>query len=373
MVAYRDIVPDIDALDRADARIVATPSSPSETLGRVVLDKFSLEQLPDDPFIAENGAEAVYRRLISADRSSPRAYVLWEPFVSKALEEPGVEVIMDSSRFRGYIVDVLVVQRAYLIDNEQQIDKVLRSYFRTLYEIARDDASRQQLVREDARRGGEQLTAQQAERLASGIWWKNTQENYAHFGLLGGRATLPGFGTMVPNIADVLIATGGIAADPTGGEPGRVYAAAPLRRLQEDQFHPGLGGVDEPIRDAATLVELTDEQWDQLVPVGTLAVERLVFARGTARLTRQSEHALRELASTLDSFPQYYLVINGHARREGDPEANRRIAGERAESARAMLASLGVPAARLRTVALDPQGTNGRNQTVSFVLGQLPY
>jgi ABC-type nitrate/sulfonate/bicarbonate transport system substrate-binding protein len=375
MVAYEDAVPDIDALDRPDARIVVTPDSPSETLARVVLANFSLDALPDDPFVAENGAGEVLERMTSGDRAAPRAYVLWEPYVSKALEEPGTRVIMDSSRFRGFIVDVLVVQREYLIRHEARVAAFVESYLRALHEVARDREAQRRLVRDDARRAGEPLTETQAARLADGIWWKNTQENYAHFGLIdgGSAAELPRLDAMVRSIGDVLVRTGAMDGDPTGGRPGEVLYDRVLRRLRERRFHPGVSGDPEAIRAAGLLRELDDDEWERLVPVGTLAVERIVFARGTARLTSQSKHALRALDATLESFPQYYLVIRGHARREGDLEANRRLAAERAATARSFLVSLGVPEARLRSIAVDPEGSDGRQQTVSFVLGQLPY
>ena len=56
LVAYKQGLKNIDALDNAAARIVATRDSPSETLARVVISTFRLPNLPADCWIPANGA-----------------------------------------------------------------------------------------------------------------------------------------------------------------------------------------------------------------------------------------------------------------------------------------------------------------------------
>ena len=59
----------------------------------------------------------------------------------------------------------------------------------------------------DAQRAGEPLSEEQSEKLAQGIWWKNTQENFAHFGVSQeGSAGLERLEGMIRKIADVLSA-----------------------------------------------------------------------------------------------------------------------------------------------------------------------
>ena len=66
-------------------------------------------------FVEARDAEDVYRRYRTAEPNTHQVFVLWEPYVSKVLENPNTHVVVDSSRFRGYIVDVLVAQRGRLI------------------------------------------------------------------------------------------------------------------------------------------------------------------------------------------------------------------------------------------------------------------
>ncbi|MFK7961603.1 MAG: OmpA family protein [Phycisphaerales bacterium] len=375
IVAWERGVPDLDALNAPDARFVLTPSSPSETLARVVMNSFDLGQLPDRPFIAVDGAEAVYERFVAAPRDERRAYALWEPYVSKALEEPGARILADTGRLRGFVVDALVASRDALLRDEPMVRAVVESYLSALYAIEGSGGGMPAQLQLDALATGQRLTAEQSARLAAGVQWKNTQENYVHFGLRSG--ALPPLERLVRRITGVLIATGAIDADPAGGDPSRLVYDRILAGLQQDGFHPSIGGAgaDEPVRGAISLAALSDGQWTDLRPVGTLGIERLVFARGTARLTGSAEASLERLAERLDAFPQYYITVRGHALAIGDPEANRRLARARADAVAAALTERGVAEVRVRATSTAPEtgGSAAAGRSVSFVVGERPY
>ena len=117
LVAYKNAVSSIQDLDSPEARIVATPNSPSEFLSRVVLANFSLPRLPGNWLVEADGASDVYKKLRSAGKDEKRAYALWQPYVSMALEDDKVHVLLDSSKTSGLIVDVLVAQRKFLAEH----------------------------------------------------------------------------------------------------------------------------------------------------------------------------------------------------------------------------------------------------------------
>ncbi len=380
MVARKSDVPDLDALNHEDAKIFLTPGSPSETLARIVQRDFDLSRMSSRrAWVEADGAESVYRELQSGGGGKRSAYVLWEPYVSRALADPDVHVLVDSSEFKGYVVDVLVAGRRYLDEHPDDVLAFVRSYLRASYEWQQKRDGMERLVRADARALGEALTEEQASRLVQGIWWKNTQENYDHMGVLGPGETrrLQPLPEMIRRIADLLVRTDGIDKDPTGGRPSVLFYNAVLGRLRDEQFHPGMfsgtGEDPESVRVETSLPALSDDQWEELIPVGTLEVERLVFARGTARLTTQSRRVLEGLAETLESWPLYYVDIRGFARPEGDPEANRRLAADRAREAADFLVGLGVPEARMRAFGMMSPKAGGSAQTVRFVLGKMPF
>ncbi|MHC4525750.1 MAG: type 2 periplasmic-binding domain-containing protein, partial [Planctomycetota bacterium] len=87
IVAYKTAVKNLDDLNHSDVRFVLTPGSPSEYLARVVKADLDLSNLSNNWIQSADGAQAVYNEFKKASRSQPMAYVLWEPFVSKALQD----------------------------------------------------------------------------------------------------------------------------------------------------------------------------------------------------------------------------------------------------------------------------------------------
>jgi ABC-type taurine transport system substrate-binding protein len=368
LVAYKQAVPNIDALNDADMKFVLTKDSPSETLARVLIAHFGLNKVSQSNFVYVKDAEEVYKTYRTSKPDQKQVYVLWEPYISKMIENPNAHVIVDSSRFRGYISDVIVASRDFLFKNPQAVQDFVEAYFRASYSYAQKENGFIDLSIEDSRKIGQPLTLLQAERLVNGIWWKNTQENFAHFGLNSDKP-LQHIEDMILNITKVLISTGGIQNDPTGGQPNLLYYDKALVALKDLNFHPGFN--PESIRaDNDQLPILSDKQWDSLITVGTLDVPQIVFARGTSNITEQSKITLDELIQKLKSWRSYYVVVRGDASLIGDIEANKSLALERSKSVQQYLLDNGVDKSRVRAVAVEqPTGST----SVIFQMGYTPY
>jgi outer membrane protein OmpA-like peptidoglycan-associated protein len=387
IVAYKQGVSSIQDLDAPDARFVLTPSSPSEFLARVVLADFNLPSLPNDWAEPVDGAEIVYKRFRSANKTERRAYVLWEPFVTEALGEEGAHVLLDSSNLKGYIVDVLVAERRFLRERPELVAAFVEAYLRTAYSYRARDGGMVDLVMADARQsGGHKLNQAQAQKLVQGIQWKSTLDNFVHFGLVPEDQTSAAahLEDMIDNITRVLVQTDAVASDPLRGRVNTVYYDRILRDLQAQGFHPArkagiVQGVNtgpdavERVEQAVELPALSDRQWDALVQVGELRVKPIAFGRGTARINIQSQRELEALAKRLLLLPQYYVKVVGNARAEGDPEANRRLAQERADAAAAVLRDQRVHANRIRSVTAEPSDAKAAAQSVTFIVGQPSY
>jgi hypothetical protein len=382
IVSYSGAVASFDDLDDESARFVLTPDSPSEFLARVVKAQFALPRLPEDWYEPVDGAEEVYRRFVDADRNEKRAYVLWEPFVTLALQEPGAHMLLGSSKLRGFIIDCLVVERGFLKDEPEMVRMVVEAYLRAAYSYTQTESDLVELIRNDASATGQQLSADQAANVVNGIEWKNTTENYSYFGMTpsAGVRTLE---DSIISIADVLVKTDAISDNPLDGRENTILYDDILDELRASDFHPGkrlssidvgLGAGDlQEARQDADLEPLSDEEWQSLIPVGTVRVPPLSFSRGTARIGVQSRRDLDQLAQTLGSFPLYYLKVIGNARAEGDVQANMHLAEQRAAAARDYLLSLAVAEARVRAVAAKPSAGGGSAQSVTFVLAERPY
>ncbi|MFH5803656.1 OmpA family protein [Alienimonas sp. DA493] len=366
ILAYRDAVPSLDALNDPAARFVLVPDSPSETLARVAMARFDLSDLPPDPFEPVADAAEVFRAYQNSPASAKRAYVAWEPQVSKMLENPAMHRLFDSG-VRGYILDVLVVSRDYLRKNPETVRKVLEAYF-TANHVFRKDYSA--LVAADAVAAGEPLTPEQADAVADGVWWHNAAENYARFGLSEDRDArrVQYLEDAVTNIAGVLRRTGATDGDSSGGDAAAFFYSGALKALRDEGFSPGPG--EETVRnDVAELPPLPEEGWAGLLPIGELDLPDLSFAPGRSALSNRSERVLDNLAETLADFPTAYVTVRGNAARRGDPEANRLLAEARAQAAVEYLVRAGVSPNRLRAEGGEPSGS----RTVSVLVGRPAY
>ncbi len=384
MVAYQESVPNVQALNHADARIVATPSSPSETLARVTVTDFNLPDLGKNWLVEADGAADVYEQLRSADPGDRRAYVLWEPYLSKALAIPGTVLLLDSGNVQGVIVDVLVAERRFLTDEPHVAQAVVEEYFRSLYAAENQAGGMVALLMDDAQQVGEPLTEAQAQKMVEGIRWKNTLENYVYFNLssVQGVAAGQGLEDIIENIVRILISSGSLDHNPVAGKAHELYYDGVLRQLQAQNFHPGqrLGVVDtgaalpdEQWRGATELPALSEAEWEALTPVGSMRVPPIQFTRGGSRLSIQGDRDAAAVAQQLKAWPSYYITVTGHARAEGDAAANLQLAGDRAEAVRDRIIREGVSPNRVRSVAAPVAGTGGQFQSVVFEFGQVPY
>jgi outer membrane protein OmpA-like peptidoglycan-associated protein len=180
---------------------------------------------------------------------------------------------------------------------------------------------------------------------------------------------------MIRKITKVLLDTKAIAQDPTGGNPEQLFYDKLLSPLLASGWHPSaLSGVgDQDVRSPAAARPLGDAEWNRLTPVGHLQAERLVFRVGGSEILFSSEPTLEKLVDTMRSWPHYYLIVRGHARMEGDVELNKQLADARAQAVSAYLAEHGIAEHRVRALGAETTATGGEAQTVTFVLGQLPY
>jgi hypothetical protein len=370
MVAYKDALPNLDALNRPDLKIVLTPDSPSETLARLVRSEFKLPKLAKECFVPAKDAEDVFKRFREAGPTEPQAFVLWEPYVSKLLRQyPRAHVLIDSSRFSGYIVDVLVAQKKYLQENPDEVDAVVRAYLEAAAVYQRSPQDMARLVRADSKKLAdadklpEPLTTEEAEKVVHGIAWKTTPENYGHLGLLPperGAHLLP-VEEMVKNIGGLLIKTRAISRPV---KPALFYDRSVCARLHEAGFDPG-GAV--AMKPAAPTADGADV-WGKLRRVGMLEVEPITFQRGSAALPAEAEGPLGELVEKMKTLPEYYLEIRGHAR--GMTNEDRDLARERAEAVAKWLRDKGgLEPQRLRAVGMEQ---SAEQAAVTFVVLEPP-
>ncbi len=365
VIAYTQKFPTLESLNGPETRFVLVADSPSDTLARLLMSKL-LGKINPKAIDAVASEKELLNRFRKANPGGNEVFVTWEPVVSSLTNEQ-VKVLFSSQDQSGFLVDALVVNRDFLLKNEAVVKEVVKAYFRSLYSYlnpSQGGPGMAELVAEDAEALGTRLTPQQIDNLVKGIQWKNTLDNFAHFGIEGPATHIE---DMVDRIRGILLASKAMDADPTQGDATRLFTQAILRDLKSTGFHAGAS--PEQLQSEVSMVALSEADWERLVHVATLEVPPLVFARGTATLTGRSEAILDELADQLTTFPRYYLTITGNAGSKGDLQANRELAKQRAAAALQYLQSKGISANRLRAKTGDTVG----EISVTFRLGQTAY
>jgi outer membrane protein OmpA-like peptidoglycan-associated protein len=371
MVAYETGVKTIDALNSPRAKVVLTPDSPSETLMRIVRSQFDLRNLPRDrkKYIIEaneNGAADVYEKFLAGSQTEPTAYVLWEPYVSMALKVKGAKRLIDSSKFSGMIVDVLVVQTDYLNKHRDEVKAFVQAYLEVLHKVKSTESGMTHMVELDAEIIKEPNVKKNADDVVKGIWWKNTMENYHHFGVIpeDKRVGYMQPTEMIKNITDVLEQTKqDDEPSPKLPRPDKLWDAGILRDLYE--LKPRALNNDETITPIQTFVPVAAVSWKDLREVGSLKVKEVPFTT-QGKLLPEAEEALADLALKLERWPKYYLRVEGNTLREGLREANMARAQKRAETVRDYLIETHhISPGRLQAQGNEPGG--GKNVGFKFL------
>jgi len=361
ILSYREAFPNLDALNRPDLKIIGVPDSPSDTLARVVRTKLNLNKVPEGCFVAADSPDDVIKQFRAASPTDPKVFVLWEPYISQLLKEfPQAHRLADSSRFSGYIVDVLVVQKKYLKEHREEVRAVVEAYLETL-PTQRTTRNMVKLVLEDSKRLAAKgkpvprLTEEEAAQIVQGIWWKTTKENYGHFDLVRGMpvGVSETVDDMIKNISTVLVQTKALSRTTS---PEQFVDKEICAELQKKAFMP---------RDRSW-ARAPGDVWLKLRPVNKPEFEPIRFARSRSDIREESEPVLRRLAELMMEQPNYYLEIEGHHAK--DTEVDEALALTRARAVLRWLQEQGgIPAQRLRAVprdAVDSEGTESAPEPI---------
>lgn len=376
IITYKDAVNTFDDLNVDGGRFVVTPDSPAEFFARIVYNSLNFTLMGDKWMVGKDGAEAVYKQF-KADEGQglKRAYVMWEPYCSIALENPGAKLIMGSSKLEGMILDLLMANRQFMAEHSDDIVLIVKAYMRTLHSyMTRQDALIKALMADAERTNTKNFTRKHAADIAGRetIRWKRVLDNHRALGIKGQPTLL----ASITRITEVLEQTQAIRSGAVSGKQRTLFAPGVFRELDQTNFRPGGGGKSlvkgiqaadlKKAHTRAPVKELTPQQWEQLGPVGSMDVPNISFLRGSNRLTTSGEGVLDELSERLASMPGYYVLVTGHTRKGGNAAKARELELDRATAAVEYLMAKGVARARLQATASKPTGNDSGGQSVSF-------
>jgi hypothetical protein len=360
IIGYKSAFPNLASLNLPDLKIVGVKDSPSETLVRVARTRPDLDKVPDEAFVNEDTPDKVIKQFRAAKPDEKKAFVLWEPYLSQVLKEfPQAHTLIDSSRYSGYIVDVLVVQKKYLKDHRAEVQAIAEAYFEAL-PSQRTSRNMVRLVLEDSKRlvakgkSVPELTEEDAEKVVQGIWWKTAGENYGHFRIQEAPSEVSKSVTdMINNITDVLIQTRAVS-----------------RRISPTEL------IDKEI--CAALEKKGFQPRDRSRWALREAIDPITFTRGRSKVNEDDDKVvstLKDVVERMKQHPGYYLEIQGHHTKNEDADAL--LAQKRASAALTWLETEGgVPANRMKAIALDVSESRGTEEhpesIVTFRIYQTP-
>ncbi|MEO7397151.1 MAG: phosphate ABC transporter substrate-binding/OmpA family protein, partial [Ilumatobacteraceae bacterium] len=362
IVARRQVVPNLDALKaNPAARIAFTPKSPSEHLLKSVAAHFDLPQLQLRGAAWRVEADGSPDALKKLQNGEADVAVLWEPDVSKALADPEFVKLIGTDDTEKLIVDVLLASRRIVQEKPEAVGVLLGQYFQALKFYA-DSPNK---LRSDVATAGK-LDDAQVDAMLAGVQWATLNENGAvWFGVTpSGLPQDEGLIDAIKGSVDVLVAAGDFAQNPLpDADPYRLTNRQFIAALYLAQGNVAADTAGDRTGLAGRFDALDDAGWQRLKEVGTLKIEPISFARGTAAIGEDSRGALDAIAERLAHYPNYRLVIKGHTGLGGDASANVELSKRRAEAVVDYFTS---------TFGMDPNRIRGLGYGPSHPLPRLP-
>ena len=330
IVGFEDVMPTgrINDLNNPDLKIYYTPASPSSFLLDLTITDFALDELENSSGWRReaNGSEEVfeYARKATRNRSIGDAFVMWEPEVTKAINQLKLKKIWGSDQFGGYIIDVFVFHRDYVAKKPEVIKTFLKTYFRVLsYYSSRNE----EMVKELSKIGD--INKDIIESMVGNIDWYSLDENCTNLFDIPIAIGMPSRDGIINSIyacSDVMVRMGTMNDEPE--DPYSLINSTFLEELKDEEVRSVSNAT------AAEEIEFTplsESQWKKLNEIGVMRVKPITFQSGTNVLDFQGEEIVDKVAQMLiTNYPGYRVAIRGHTG-QGDEKANLELSKQRAD------------------------------------------
>jgi outer membrane protein OmpA-like peptidoglycan-associated protein len=334
ILARKEKASNLDQIKNSlDLRIAFTPDSPSHFLAKAAAYHFSVpELLPQGKSrIETKGSEEALKKLASGKAD---VAILWEPDVSKALQDKDIVKILGTEDTERLIVDVLLVGRKFSQDNPNIVKQLLLTYFRVLKSYTEDSKS---LEKHLAQETG--LQEDSVSQMLRGVRWANLTENCEKWfgispsGIRGEEDII----STIESTLGILINSNDFKSSPFPNEdPYRIIYSKYLEDLYLKGF-PGFTPHKTQGKGSGNSLEtkfssLDSGGWDRLREVGTLKIDPIAFQHGESQLQLLAKQTVDKSVEMLKHYPNFRIVIKGHTDVRGDPEENRKLSQERADN-----------------------------------------
>ncbi len=302
--------------------------TPSEYLALVLDTKFEAFNLADFQVSPVADASEAWKLLQDPSKSVALA-VIWEPFVTQARQQ-GYTVVLSSADVPTAIVDVIVASDRIIRSQPDQLNRLLKAYYRRIDTNVRDASQLQAQIAQDGK-----LSAADAGAVLRGIDFFTAVEAQAWLtdGTLDRR---------INATAAVLVLSGRLSAVPP--DPKSLYTEQFLQEpAQNTKTLIDLVRVDNPelaerLAGKKTAIAanqpLTKAQLSTAPDIGNLDVRGEVkFDVGSSSLTPEGQTTLQNLVQQINEFSPNTVAVRiiGHTSRTGSADLNLALSQQRAQ------------------------------------------
>lgn len=332
MVAWQESIPSLEAFRTLpNFKVAYTPASPSHHLLKAIASHFDVPKLREPAHASPSDGST--QAFAWFKQKQVQTAVLWEPELSQALALPGVIKLMSTADTKGLIVDVLIAGREQIRKNPEQVQLVLKTYFRTLAHYRNSPKDLQNAISKHY-----DVKSNQAQQLVKGVEWASLSDNVRYWFGIEKSAQQVAHQALVDTIestVDVLIDTQDFNQSPLPqNDPFRLTNSAPLQAVWSNAAFSAQGSGSSS---GAVFDALNEQAWSRLQPVGTLKIRPIVFASGSSEITQEGEEQVAKLVKDLKHYPNFRVEVRGHTGLRGDSEQNVKLSQARAQAVYASL------------------------------------
>lgn len=360
---------------KTDLKIAFTPSSPSHHLLKATADHFGIPELlvsGANRLETDGSGEA----LKSCLNGKADLAVLWEPDVSRALEEGKGRIVklLGTESTERLIVDILTANRAFVDNNPEAIKTFLSNYFLAL-KLYRDQPEllKKEII-EETKLSGAKLSPDAVDKMLKGVKWMTLEDNARlWFGVsAAGERSEDGLLATAESTVRILLNSKDFSKNPIPeGNPARLINSKFIEELYKRGTQAGFtipgAKTGETIVGSleAKFLPLDEAGWSTLRDVGTLKIRSITFQRSSSTLTEDGKEELNILAEQIKHYPAFRMSLTGHTVLSGDPTENKKLSQERVEAvAKYLEVTFNVDPNRMRALGL------GSNRPLTKLAGE---
>jgi outer membrane protein OmpA-like peptidoglycan-associated protein len=298
-------------------RIALVSDSPSEHLVRSLAVHFDIPTLKHRGswMLPTKGSNEAFESIVNGRVDCA---VLWEPDVTRALNNKDMVKVIGSEDTERLIVDVLLANRHWLQKNPELSNTVMKAYFDTLaYYQHNPDSLAAELQRET------KLDKKSVLTMLGGVRWVHLAENAINW-----YANDEYLVDTISNAKRVLVESGRNSEELLpNDDPYAILSSKEVTQL----FSLSGNLPAEQVDNAKVFLRLSEKQWLSLPNVGTLKVRNVHFQSSSSELSLDAKRMLDEANNDLSHYPNFRVMIKGHTGLGGDDDANRELSSQRAK------------------------------------------